>query len=195
MRMTPEQFEQLKKSNPALKYRDICAPATGTSKLRTSKTLAQKQLEAVPQLSPHAKAMARLAKDPSLSDGDGEHWLQVAVMDFLERYHADIYDLTAAIPNGGKRHKKTAGRMKAEGQKSGYMDLTLDAARGIYHGFRCEVKTDKGKPSPPQLDYASKLRKQGYCVVFAYGYDAVVRALIDYWHLPAGDELAGEVYR
>lgn len=199
MRMSEDQFAELTKNNPTLKYRDICAPASQaspTKRQRQNKTKAQKQIEALtPTISPHAKAMAELARDPSLSSGDGEHWLQVSVMDALERKHPDIYDLTAAVPNGGKRYKKTAWRMKAEGQKPGYMDLLLDAARGVYHGFRCEVKTDEGKPSDSQLEYAAKLRKQGYCVVFAYGYDAVMRSILEYWLLPSGAKMVGEVYR
>lgn len=147
-------------------------------------TTAAKQLSSamVNSISPHARA---LAKKPELINGNREHYLQVSVFDFFERHHTDIYDLLYAIPYGGKRPPKTAEAMKAEGQKSGYLNTGLDAARGIYHGLRCELKVEDGRAQPNQLERADKLRKQGYCVVFCYGFDCVIEAILEYWSLPA----------
>jgi hypothetical protein len=82
--------------------------------------------------------------------------------------------------------------MQAEGQKKGVPDMALEAARGPYHGFRCEFKTEIGKPSTEQLKVADRLRDDGYCVVFAYGIDAAKRAFLDYWQLTSNMELAYE---
>lgn len=53
-----------------------------------------------------------------------------------------------AIPNGGDRDRITAGRMKAEGVKSGVLDLFLPHARGGYHGLYIEMK----KPAKVMAD-------------------------------------------
>src|SRR5437870_1942292 len=38
------------------------------------------------------------------------------------------------VPNGGKRTKAVAAKLKATGVRAGYPDLVLDVARGLYHG-------------------------------------------------------------
>lgn len=146
-------------------------------------------------LSAHAKALAKLFKDPSLGAGKQEHFAQVSLFNFFHDNHEDIYDLFYAIPNSGKRHIKVATEMKAEGQKSGYPDMGLDTARGIYHGFRCELKTEIGTAQPNQVEYAEKLREQGYCVVFCYGFDAAVTAILEYWNLSINGEMSKHVYK
>lgn len=147
------------------------------------------------KMSPHASALSELHKKPELIKGRREHYTQVAIFDFVEVHHADIYDLMYSVPNGGKRGFKTAKAMKAEGQKSGYPDYGVDAARGIYHGFRCELKKEDGNSEKHQEAYAKKLRAQGYCVVLCYGFDAAVRALLEYWNLPKKGEMSSAVFK
>ena len=77
-------------------------------------------LAPVKEVSPHAKALAALAKNPDLRDGNCEHFEQVFIFDYFERKHPDIYELLHATPNGGKRSKATAGKMKAEKRLSGH---------------------------------------------------------------------------
>ncbi|WP_426575296.1 hypothetical protein ACP179_00020 (plasmid) [Xenorhabdus stockiae] len=52
----------------------------------------------------------------------------------------DIYKRLHSTPNGGLRHKKTGEHLRAEGQRKGYPDVSLDLARGCYHGMRLEFK-------------------------------------------------------
>lgn len=75
-----------------------------------------------------------------------------------------------AIPNGGKRGKAAAGKMKAEGQRAGMPDLCLPVALLGYHALYIEVKTPKGRASPIQKEVIERLRNQGNAV-------AVVRSL------------------
>jgi hypothetical protein len=142
-----------------------------------------------PQISPHALSMAALAKNPDLAKGKGEHYDQVRIFDYLERHWPEIYDLFHATPNGGLRHKATAGQMKAEGQKSGYPDMTLDAARGVYHGLRIELKFGKNTASDDQLLWQVRLNKQGYCALILNGWEIVVEAILAYWALASGEVL------
>lgn len=139
-------------------------------------------LAPVKEPSPHAVA---LAKNPDLRKGNQEHYEQVIIFDFFERKHPEIYDLLHATPNGGKRTKATAGKMKAEGQKKGYPDMSLDLPRGVYHGMRLELKEPEGKgPSAEQIEWMHRLRAQGYYVVLAYGAEQAITAILEYVNLP-----------
>jgi hypothetical protein len=142
-------------------------------------------LAPVKEPSPHAIALAALSKNPDLRKGKQEHFEQVIIFDFFERKYPDIYGLLHATPNGGLRSKATAGKMKAEGQKKGYPDMSLDMPRGIYHGMRLELKEPNGKgPSEEQIAWLHKLRDQGYYVVLAYGAEQAIMAILEYVNLP-----------
>lgn len=71
--------------------------------------------------------------------------------------------LLHAIPNGGKRDKVTAARLKAEGVKPGVPDVCLPVPRGEKHGLYIEMKRRKGGiVSADQLKWLESLMRQGY---------------------------------
>jgi len=86
-----------------------------------------------------------------------------------------------AIPNGGHRHKATAGKMKAEGVRAGYPDIGLDVARSGFNGFRGELKAP-GAPgaNENQRRWHAWLKRQGYCVVVCHGWEAMRDEIIGY---------------
>lgn len=57
------------------------------------------------------------------------------------------------VPNGGKRSKGEAGKMKAMGVKKGVPDLLLPLPSGIYSGLAAELKAPGGKTSPEQNEW------------------------------------------
>ncbi len=73
--------------------------------------------------------------------------------------------LLYAIPNGGKRHKVVAAKLKAEGVKRGVPDLHLPVSRGVYHGLWIETKTPEGVLSDEQNHFHELLRKEGHAVI------------------------------
>jgi hypothetical protein len=77
-----------------------------------------------------------------------------------------------AIPNGGERGAATAGRLKAEGVKSGVSDICLPIPRKGYHGFYIEMK------KPGQLKGESKNQKDFGAFVIVNGY---LYRCIDNW--------------
>lgn len=160
------------------------APDAGRPSASKAKAKAVKE-----KSSPHAAELLRLKKNPALMKGREEHFLQVELFYWLECEHPDIYRLTHSTPNSGKRGKLVAFTMQSEGQKKGYPDVSLDAARGDYHGLRVEIKTLTGSPSGDQEDVAVLLRDQGYCVIFTYGLELTKQAFIDYWRLLPGQKL------
>lgn len=93
-------------------------------------------------------------------------------------------EMLAAIPNGGKRSKVTAMKLKAEGVKPGYPDLVLDVARGPYHGWKGEMKVRGGSVKPMQAHWHGLLRGQGYRVDVKIGWEAMRDALVTYLEQP-----------
>lgn len=84
------------------------------------------------------------------------------------------------IPNGGKRNKLEAIRLKKEGVKAGVPDICLPVARLNYHGLYIELKAKKGKASDNQVIWIEKLKEQGYIVVICYGWEDAKRVILAY---------------
>lgn len=97
-----------------------------------------------------------------------EHVFQVSLvreLRLLQSQHPEIRWLHA-VPNGGHRNKATAGKMKAEGQRTGVPDLSLPVPRyhhgRIFHGLWIELKKAGGVPSPDQWEWLLHLHRAGY---------------------------------
>lgn len=92
--------------------------------------------------------------------------------------------LLLAIPNGGKRAKSTAGRLKREGVRTGVPDVLLPVPRGVYGALWIELKRQaapgkpKGRASPEQLWWIGELQAAGNCAGIAYGW-AEARNMIE----------------
>ena len=138
-------------------------------------------------VSPHAVAMAALAKNPSLRDGNHEYYEQVALFAHVEVADPELYSLMSAIPNGGYRPGKTAGMMKASGQKDGYPDLIVDLPAGVYHGLRLELKAKGGRVSESQIIKLRLLSGRGYYCALVEGVDEALSVLMAYRRLQIGE--------
>jgi hypothetical protein len=121
---------------------------------------------------------------------DLHHEFQVELIKHLklhEHLHPEL-ELIYAIPNGGKRDKVTAAKLKAEGAKSGIPDLFLPVViwesvwiettssvslgswikRIKWPGLYIEIKADpKDKLSDAQKWWKPRLEAQGYCYYVA----------------------------
>ena len=74
------------------------------------------------------------------------------------------------VPNAGAGAQRgQAGKMKAEGARSGFPDLFLVVPIGNYHGLFTEMKALDGHAQPHQRDYHALLRAQGYAVAVCKG--------------------------
>ena len=65
-------------------------------------------------------------------------------------------------PNGGKRGKVEASRLKGQGVKAGFPDICILEARQGYYGLMIELKVGSNVSRPNQLEWAEKLTKRGY---------------------------------
>lgn len=97
-----------------------------------------------------------------------EHVEQRALFQWADLYTVRLPILTYlyAVPNGRNRGKAEAGKLKAEGVKRGVPDVALDAARGGFHGWRCEMKApgELRSTSDDQDVWILHLRREGYAV-------------------------------
>ena len=84
------------------------------------------------------------------------------------------------IPNGGRRNKLEAARLKRAGVKKGVPDLCLPVARGKFYGMYIELKYGKGKTSKEQKEWIADLTEQGYRAVVCNGFEEAKKAIIDY---------------
>ena len=89
--------------------------------------------------------------------------------------------LLHAIPNGGKRSKSEAARMKAAGVKAGVPDMFLPVARGGSHGLYIELKRIKGgRVSAEQLAWMEELTREGYTCAVCHGWEEARKVIRTY---------------
>lgn len=84
------------------------------------------------------------------------------------------------IPNGGKRDKVTAARLKAQGVKAGLPDLFLPVSRAGWHGLFIELKVYGNKPTEKQKYWLTRLRFQQYYTTVCYGWEEAKDVIIEY---------------
>lgn len=85
------------------------------------------------------------------------------------------------IPNGGKRGKAEAAKLKRMGVKKGVPDLNLPVARGGFVGLYVEMKRlDGGRLSTEQKGWLAALHAAGHCVAVAEGHEHAIAVLRDY---------------
>ena len=112
-----------------------------------------------------------------------EHQEQVELVARVRHFHPGT--LIFAIPNGGKRVKQEAVRLRAEGVLAGVPDLLVPEPRGPYHGLFVEMKRVGGKATADQSRLMQALRSRGYCIMLAdRGVDHVFALVEDYLGLP-----------
>ncbi len=110
-----------------------------------------------------------------------EHDEQVKLFKWAET----IPELKAmmACPNGGKRNLGVAIKLKREGLKAGYPDISIFVARGGYHGMMIELKYGKGALSEHQIIWLERLNNNGYRAVVAFGFEDARKQILDYLKL------------
>ena len=109
---------------------------------------------------------------------DAEHREGVALMRWAEmsKTKHPCLQWLHHIPNGGRRSKATAGRLKAEGVKKGVSDYHLPYPCGGRHGLYIELKAPavpgkrQGQPTKEQKQFLSDMRQLGYMAEVAVGW-------------------------
>lgn len=109
-----------------------------------------------------------------------EHQLQKECVRWFRlqypKYHWNLF----SIPNGSKRNKITAIKLKAEGVLSGVSDLFLALPSKYYHGLFIEMKIKPNKPTPNQITFGDNITLSGYKWECVYTFDDF-KILVDNW--------------
>lgn len=91
------------------------------------------------------------------------------------------------VPNGGKRGRVEAARMKGMGVRPGVSDYLLPVPRGAFHGLWLELKAGDNKPTTEQREWLEKMQRQGYAAYWATGFDEARAVFRWYLALPVPD--------
>lgn len=106
-------------------------------------------------------------------------WAEIMAKSKPRRYAA--LSTMFAVPNGGRRDKVTAARLKRTGVKAGVPDIFLPVPRGGHHGLFVEMKREKGgRISDAQKKYMEKLAEQGYLCAVCHGAAEATEAIMQY---------------
>ena len=107
---------------------------------------------------------------------------QQALFDWAEYY--PVLRWMFAIPNGGKRSKMEAARLKRQGVKAGVSDIFLPIVTDEFPGLYLEMKRRKvdgpSRPTPKQKEFHVAMTRQGYKCVVCYGAEAAIQAIKEY---------------
>lgn len=125
------------------------------------------------------QAVKEMRAAPRRAPAVAETPLQISVAEFLWLALPDDAWF-CHVPNGGKRLKSEAAKLKAMGARAGAPDL-LVVWRGI--AFFVEMKTDTGSLSADQRECHAALRAAGCCVAVARSVSGVEQALRS-WNIP-----------
>ena len=97
-----------------------------------------------------------------------------------------LFDYMFAIPNGGRRRKLEAARLKKQGVKAGVSDIFIALPIGRYSGLFMELKRPMVKNSPKpvvsdnQKIWLKRSLHAGYYSCVCYGFDDAVKVIEDY---------------
>ncbi len=106
-----------------------------------------------------------------------EHIEQVRLVNWFRDNFKD--HLIFAVPNGGYRGIKEAGRLKAEGVLSGVSDCIILCPNG--KTLFLEMKKTTGKLSPNQKDFFAKLDALGFDYIVGYGATDASKKILEYF--------------
>lgn len=115
---------------------------------------------------------------------------QIAVFEWAIAQEKAMPELSLLhhIPNGGKRGKVEAARLKAAGVKAGMPDICLPVPRNGYGALYIELKKPesksmgirKGTVSQKQREVISALQRSGNAVAVCYGAEEAIKTIKGY---------------
>lgn len=104
---------------------------------------------------------------------------QIAVIEYCDLKGIPIYH----IANEGKRTRYTGDLLKRMGMRKGFPDLCVPLAKGKFHGFYIEMKSQAGKPTNDQISWLKTLKANGYATAICYGADEAIGKIEKYMKL------------
>lgn len=88
--------------------------------------------------------------------------------------------LAFSIPNGTYKGYASSYLHKATGLKAGVPDVLLPVARGRWHGFFIEFKSEKGRVRDEQKSWMADLEAEGYLCRVLRDHQAAAEMVLAY---------------
>lgn len=124
--------------------------------------------------------------DQLVAKSKTEHSIQAAFFAWLAIVKYPSTKWIHAIPNGGERNPIVAGKMKAEGARTGVWDVFVPVPRGGYHGLYIEFKRPEhrnhknGGLTDKQVEFGEFAVAEGYKMRMAYTWREAAFHLCEY---------------
>jgi hypothetical protein len=103
---------------------------------------------------------------------------QIKVFDWLRFHGLDKFSFH--IANERRSSIQAGALLKRMGVKAGVADIAIMKPSGFYAGLFIELKTEKGKVSPKQLEFLQTMRENGYDAVVCHGADRAIEHIKSY---------------
>lgn len=96
--------------------------------------------------------------------------LQISCFQWIElmRPSYPILEWIIHVPNGGKRPRGAAGKLKAMGVKPGVLDVLLPLPFNGWSGLAIEMKVGRNKTTEQQDDWLEVFEASGYYTAVCY---------------------------
>jgi hypothetical protein len=148
------------------------------------------------------RASAGAASTPRKSRAHPEDDIQRALFDWIALATPRIPQLAVAFhcPNGGRRDPREAARLKGLGVRAGVPDVmiphpspaaTFEARFGPqefvtramprFYGLAIELKSEKGRETNDQVNWAGRLWRAGWMVKTCRSFDEARQTIADYF--------------
>lgn len=123
-----------------------------------------------------ARQNTKSRKRPS----DEEHRIQCSCVQWFRCQYPQFHHNLFSVPNGGKRDKVTAAKLKAEGALAGVADLILLKSNRQYGALLIEMKAGTGRQADTQRQWQKLIQADGYKYVVCRSVDDFVREVNEY---------------
>ena len=123
------------------------------------------------------KQFTKSRKRPS----DEEHRIQCSCVRWFNLQYPQYNGRLFAVPNGGRRDRTTAAKLKAEGVVAGVADLILLKSNRHFGALLIEMKTLKGRQRDSQKQWQNAVcANNEYKYVVCRSFDDFKREVDDY---------------
>lgn len=96
---------------------------------------------------------------------DEEHRIQERCVKWFNATYPQYVGRLFAVPNGGRRDKRTAAKLKSEGVVAGVADMVMLISNRYYATLLIEMKTRTGRQSQSQKEWQKKVEGDSKYVV------------------------------
>ena len=145
--------------------------------MNTGQTVSISDYRAALQVRPGTTTARRKIKRNS-----PEEDLQRSCVEWVELHKAryPMLEWMMHVPNGGKRSKGEAGKMKGMGVNNGFPDLSVPLPHNGWSGFAAELKSPAGVLSSDQKDWLEILKEKGYVTLVVRTLDEFIAGIHTY---------------